>query len=378
MRRSRLALFVVPLAIAATTLVAAPAHAQVETLFGTTVEVIILPSSDSLLGETAYVPSTGGGVIVTIGAVQPENVVFELREGATVLSTCTIPSGGGSCSTSVPSLSGGAHSVTARFTQGATVVDLTGTLFSVISAAPSVALEWQDASGTWVDGSAIGLPLFGDIAMRCTVTNNSNAPFTFNSFSGSVSYSGAPPSTPITGTLAGGATGHYPIWSGAATDQPSGNCNGGVMLADGTGTGNGIGGGVIGVDGTIEVSPALAPGRTVTVVGSDLYPPVVSTFQVLFDGEPVDGSPVTLSGGPDYAFSIDVDIPEKLAPGTHAISIVGSYSGRDVVFAYFPLTIEAPALPATGADAVLPTAAGLGFLLLGAALLVLTARRRRA
>lgn len=377
MRRSRLALFVVPFAIAAT-LVAAPANAEVQPLFGTTVEVIILPSGDSFLGETTYVPSVGGGVIATIGAVQPENVVFELREGATVLSTCTIPSGGGSCSTSVPSLSGGAHALTARFTQGATVVDLTGTLFSVISAAPTVAIEWQDASGAWVDGTSIGLPMFGDIAMRCAVTNNSNAPFTFSSFTGSVSYSGAPPSTPITGTLAAGATGHYPIWSGSATNGPGANCNGGVTLADGTGTGNGAGGGIIPVGGTIEVSPALAPGRTVTVSAADLIPPVIGTFQVLFDGEPVDGSPVTLSGAPNFAFSIDIEIPVNLAPGTHAITIVGSYSERDVVYAYFPLTIEAPALPATGADAVLPTAAGLGFLLLGAALLVLTARRRRA
>ncbi len=376
MRRSRLALLVVPLALAATTLVVAPAHAQVETLFGTTVEVIILPSSDSLLGETAYVPSTGGGVIVTIGAVQVEDVVFELREGATVLSTCTIPSGGGSCSTGVPSLSGGAHAVTARFTKGATVVDLTGTLFSVISAAPSVALEWQDASGAWVDGSSAGLPLFGDIAMRCAVTNNSNAPFTFNSFTGSVSFSGAPPATSITGSLAAGATGHYPIWSGPSSVGPSGSCNGGVTLADGTGTGNGIGGGVIPVGGTIEVGPALAPGRTVTVSAEGLVPPVVSTYEVLFDGEPVDGSPVSVSA-PDFDFVIDVDIPANLVTGTHALTVVASYAGRDIVFAYFPLTIEAPALPATGSDAVVPTAAGLGLLFLGASLLVLMARRRR-
>ena len=378
MRRSHFAALTVPAVALAALLSAAPAQAATEPLFDTTVEVLVLPSGDSLLGETAYVPSTGGGLIVSLGAVQPGNVLFELLEGATTLASCTIATGDGVCSPSVPALSGGAHAVTARFTQGATVVEYPGTLFSVVSASPSVAIQWQDASGAWVDGSGIGLPLFGDTAMRCVVTNNSNAPFTFSSFTGSVSYAGAPPATTITGTLAGGATGYYPIWSGSSSPGPSGSCSGGVTLADGTGTGNGIGGGTIPIGGTITASPALALGRTITITGDELVPPVISSLEVTFDGEPVDGSPVTISG-PDYDFSIDVTIPASLAPGTHTIEVGGSFSGRDVVFAAFSLVIPAPAaLPATGVDAATPVMVSLGVLAAGAVLLLLASRRRRA
>ena len=378
MRRSRSLLLALPLALIGSLALAAPAHAASEPIFGTTVDVVLVPSGNSLLGSTAYLADIGGAAVATVASAPATAIVFELFEGATSIGGCTIPGGSTSCGAGVIGQSPGLHPVTARFTQGATSVEYTGTIFSVVTSAPTVSLEWQDASGAWVDGASIGLPLFGDTAMRCVVTNTSNAPLTFLSFSGAVTYASAPPATPITGTLAGGATGHYPIWSGPSSVGPSANCNGSVTLASGITSGNGNGGGVIPVAGTIEVSPALSPGRTVTVDAEGLVPPVITAFEVLFDGEPVDGSPVTLSGGPDYSFTIDVDIPATLTPGTHAITVVGSYSGRDVVFAFFPLEIAAPVLPATGVDAVAPTGLALAMLALGGLVVLAAARRRRA
>jgi hypothetical protein len=377
-RRSRSLLLALPLAIVGSLALAAPAHAATEPIFGTTVEVTLFPSGDSLLGSTAYFPDSGGGIVVTVADAPATAIQFELLDGPTTVASCTVAIATTGCSTGSAGLTPGTHSVTARFTQGATTVEHTGTLFSVLTAAPSVTLEWQDAAGNWVDGASIGLPLFGETAMRCVVTNNSNAPFTFLSFTGAVSFVGSPSPTPITGTLAGGATGHYPIWSGPSSTGASGGCTGSVTLASGIGSGNGTGGGIIPISGTIEASPALAPGRTVTVEGAGLVPPVITSFEVLFDGVPVDGSPVALSGGPDYAFTIDVDIPATLAPGTHAITVVGSYSDREIAFAYFPLEIAAPVLPATGVDVVTPAGSALAVLVLGGVVVLAAARRRRA
>lgn len=378
MRRSRSLLLALPLALIGSLALAAPAHAASEPIFGTTVDVTVFPSGDSLLGSTAYLPDSGGGIVVTVAEAPATAIAFELLDGSSSLAVCTIAIATTACSTGTAGLTAGAHSVTARFTQGATTVEHTGTLFSVVTVSPTVTLEWQDAAGNWVDGSSIGLPLFGNTAMRCVVVNNSNAPLTFLSFTGAVSYASAPPATPITGALAGGATGYYPIWSGPSSVGPSANCNGSVTLASGITSGNGNGGGVIPIAGTIDVSPALAPGRTVTLAADGLVPPVITTFEVLFDGEPVDGSPVVLSGAPDFAFTIDVDIPATLAPGTHAITVVGSYSGRDVAFAYFPLEIAAPVLPATGVDVVAPAGLALAVLALGGLVVFAAARRRRA
>ena len=363
-----------PLALVGGLLAAAPAQAATQPLFGTTVDVTLQPSNDSLLGGTAYALSSGGGVQVTLGAALAADVDFELYEGATLIASCTVGASLTTCTDGVTALSAGPHSVTARFTQSAVTVDYTGTIFTVTNVAPTVHLEWQDASGAWIDGSGAGLPFFGEIAARCAVTNNSNAAFTFSSFSGSVSHVGGPTVTAITGDLAAGATGHYPIWSGSVSLAPAASCSGGVEFPDGSGSGNGTGGGVIPVTGTIEASPAPAPGRTVTITAADLFPPVASDYYVTVDGVDVAG-PFT-TPAPDFAFIADIAIPANLAAGMHSVAVYAVYGERSIVFAYFPFEVPAPALAATGTDATAPVAVGTLALALGT-LLLLAARRRR-
>ncbi len=377
MRTTTFALLTVPLVLAATVLAAAPAQAATQPLFGTTVDVTVLPSNNSLLGETAYIPSSGGGVLVTLGVALAADVDFELREGATVVGTCTVATGNTQCSIGV-ALPAGSHSMTAYFTQSAVTVQYSGTLFSVLNVGPTVKIQWRDASGAWVDGSGIGLLLYGPTVLRCVVTNNSNASFVFGTFSGFVTYlGGGPDSVPITGGLAAGATGYYPLWSGSVNQSPSGSCSGSVTFPDATGNGGGNGGGAIPLTGTFAVTPQPAPGRTVTVTGAALVPPVIQTFPVTFDGVEGADSP-GLTFGPDFDFAVDVMIPTNLAPGIHVIAVHSLYSGRDVVLAQFTFEVAAPALAATGTDVAGPIAAGTLVLALGTALVVIGRRRRVA
>lgn len=374
MRRPPLAILALPLALAASALVAAPAQAAEQPLFGTTVDVTILPSGDSLLGGTAYAISSGGGVLVNLGTSLAADVDFELYDGATLIASCTVLTGSTSCGDSVSALSAGPHAVTARFTQSSVTVDFTGTIFTVQNVAPTVRVEWQDASGAWIDGSSTGLPFFGDIVARCAVTNNSNAPLTFSSFLGSVTHTGGPTVTAITGDLAAGTTGYYPIWSGNVSLSPAASCSGSVAFPDGTTSGNGNGGGVIPVTGTIEASPAPAPGRTVAIAAANLVPPVATSYFVTLDGVEVAG-PFTTSA-PDFDFHAEVVVPSTLSPGVHSVAVYAQYSERSIAFAYFTFEIPAPALAATGVDATARVVAGSVILALGA-LLLLAARRRR-
>lgn len=362
-----------PVALVGGLLAAAPAQAATQPLFGTTVDVTLQPSNDSLLGSTAYALSSGGGVQVALGAALAADVAFELYEGATLIASCTVTASTTTCTAGMAALSVGAHSVTARFTQSSVTVNYTGTVFTVQNVAPSVRLEWQDASGAWIDGSGTGLPFFGTTTARCVVTNNSNAGLTFDTFTGSVSHTGGPTITAITGALAAGATGYYSIWSGPVSQNPSAGCGGGVDFPDGSGNGNGTGGGAIAVSGSITASPTPAPGRTVTIAGSSLVPPI-SVYYVTLDGADVAG-PIT-TPGPDYAFSADVAVPAALAPGMHVITVRAVYSERSIVFAQFAFEVAAPALAATGADATAPVASGILALVAGV-LLLLVARRRR-
>lgn len=359
-----------------------PAQAAEQSLFGTTVDVIAQPSGDALLGSTAHVPMSGGALVPTLAASLGSDVTVTLLDGATTVDSCTIASGSTTCVlTTGGAFPAGPTAVTVRFTTGPTTVDYTGTIFAVTNVGLTVSIQWQDAAGTWIDGSGIGLPLRGTTALRCVVTNNSNAPVTFTSFSSTVTH---PPSgmsvVPIAGTLAPGAITYHPIWSGLATQTSGATCSGGVSLPDGTGTGGGTSGGVIGIGGTITVDRTPAPGTTVTITADLLMPSVVGEYAVLLDGVPVAGSPVAVSG-PDFGFSINVDIPASLAPGGHLVTVVATYSGQDSALAAFPFQVAAPQLAATGSalDAgALSGPAALGLLVIGSgALLTVAARRRR-
>lgn len=377
MRKRAVVLLAVPLVLASTVLVAAPAQAAIQPLFGTTVEVTAQPSSDSLLGETAYLPPAGGTVLVTLGAAQAANVDFELREGVTVIGSCTVMTGGTQCVAGV-TVSAGSHPVTAYFTKSAVTVHYDGTIFSATDTAPTVSIEWQDASGNWVDGSGMGILLHGPTSLRCSVKNNSNTSLTFASFSGTITYSGGGPDTvSITGALAAGATGHYPLWSGSANQNPSVSCSGSVNFRDGTGNGGGNGGGVIALTGTFGISPQPAPGTTVTVTGTALVPPVIQSFPVTLDGVAVAASPGT-TVPPDFNLAVTLVIPTGLAPGMHVIAVHSNYNTPDVVLAQFTFEVPKPALAATGVDATVPLLTGGPLLLLGVAFVLVARRRSRS
>lgn len=360
---------------------AAPAHAAPQSLYGTTVSVFSTSTGDSLLGSTAYVPVSGAALNVVLASTLGFDVVVSLRQGATELSTCTITTATTACGIATAGLfAAGATPVIMRFTGGPATVDYTGTIFAVTNVAPAITIEWQDAAGDWVDGSGTSVPLRGSTALRCVITNNSNAPMTFTSMQGEAFFT---PSgsliTPISGTLAAGATGRYTVWSGQSSTVGSGSCSGGVSLRDGTGTGNGNGGGVIPITGTIEVDQTPAPGTTVTITADSILPPVVSEYSVLLDGVPVAGSPVE-APGPGYGFVLDVVIPSTLAPGDHVLTVVSTFDGRDVAIAAFPFEVAEPELAATGPELDGSTAAwsGLaGLLVLAAGTGLLLASRRR-
>lgn len=356
------------------TLVASPAHASPQPLFGTTVDVIAQPSTDSLLGGTAYVPASGGALMPTLASTLGSDVLVEILDGASVAASCTIPTGDLTCSMNTAGLfANGANDITAQFTMSATTTSYSGTVFVVTNTAPTFAIEWRDASGAWIDGSGTSLPLFGNTTLRCVITNNSNAPIQLSSVNALIASGSI--TIPVTGTLQPNETGRYEVWSGPAGGPGAVSCTGGVSLRDGTGAGGGNGGTAVGVTGTITVSPQPAPGRTVTITGDAIQPPIVTEFSILLNGVPVAGSPVT-TVGPDFDFVIDVPIPSNLPPGTQTISVVTTYQGQQIVYAQFSFEVEAPALADTGAaDAPLGVVA-LALLAAGTAL-VLTRRSTR-
>jgi hypothetical protein len=375
--RSRPFVLTISLAVIAGTVWASPAQAAPQSLLGTTVEVVATTSGDSLLGGTAYIQSGGTPFLVTLGAPRASDVTATLIVGVAIIDTCTITAGFGDCvMNSYSALPAGAHAATVRFTMGATTADFTGTIFVVTNIAPTVRIEWHDAAGTWVDGSGTGLPLRGSTAMRCVVTNNSNAAITFTSFSSTVLLLSSPPSiVPITGTLTAGAIGYYPVWSGLVSEVSSASCSGSISVLDGTGNGAGTGGGLIPVDGTITIDRTPAPGITVTITGDEIVPTMVAEYSVLLDGVAVAGSPVA-APGPDYDFVIDVDVPASLAAGDHVITVVATFDSRNIAYAAFPFSVADPELAATGAAMDAPLGFGALALLSGLAML-LTARRRR-
>lgn len=374
-RRPALALLAAA-SLGAALVVAAPAQAAPQSLFGTTVNVVAQPSGNSLIGGTAYVSAVGGALLAVLGAPLGFDVVVSLRDGGGEVTSCTVVSGNTVCSLTTTGFSDGATPVTVRVAGNATTTDFSGTVFVVTNTPPSVSIEWRDAAGTWINGSGTSVPLRGDTAVRCVVTNNSNAPITFASFQGEAFFSPSGSQvTPVTGTLAGGATGFYTVWSGPASTVTSASCSGGVTLSDGTGTGNGNGGGTIPIGGTITVDRTPAPGTTVTITGDEIIPPVVSEYAVLLDGVPVAGSPVA-APGPDFGFTLAVTIPTGLAPGEHVLSVVAEYGDVDSALAAFRFTVPEPALAATGATTDAAPLLGGALLLLGAGALLLAARRR--
>lgn len=377
MRRFSSLAAIAAISLGSALVVAAPAQAAPQSLYGTTVSVFSTSSGDSLLGSTAYVPVSGAALNVVLASTLGFDVIVSLRQGATELSTCTITTASTSCGIATAGLfAAGATPVTVRFAGGPSTVEYTGTVFAVTNVAPAITIEWQDAAGDWVDGSATSVPLRGSTALRCVITNNSNAPMTFTSMQGEAFFT---PSgsliTPITGTLAAGATGRYTLWSGEASTVGSGSCAGGVSLRDGTGTGNGDGGGVIPITGTIEVDQTPAPGTTVTITADSIVPPVVTEYSVLLDGVPVAGSPVAASG-PGFGFVLDVVIPSTLAPGDHVLSVVVSFNGVDSAIAAFPFTVAGPQLAATGSTMDALPAIGGALLFLAAGALLFGLRRR--
>lgn len=358
-------------------MVAAPAQAATESLYGTTVRVFSPVSSDDLLGSTAYVPLPGGPLNAQLGSSLAFDVTVSLRQGATELTSCTISAASTLCVLLTTGLfAAGETPVTVRFTGGPSTVEYTGTVFAVTDSAPTITVEWQDAAGAWVDGSGISVPLRGATAARCVITNNSNAPVTFDAMQGQLSLN---PSgsvlTPINGTLAAGAAGQYPIWSGSAAAAASVSCSGGVTLRDGTGTGNGNGGNAIPIGGTIEVNRTPAPGTTVTITADLIVPPLVPEYSVLLDGVPVAGSPVA-APAPDYGFVLDVVIPSTLAPGDHVLSVVMSFNSVDSAIAAFPFTVAGPQLADTGSTIDALPAFGGALLFLAAGALLFGLRRR--
>ena len=360
--------------------VASPAQAASRPLFGTTVEVFAEPSGDSLLGGIAHLPAGGGTLWPTLPAPTAVEIAVDLLDGSTVVGSCAIRVGAADCGIATTGLFGsGSNVVTLRFTAstGGAPVEYTGTILAVTTPAPSVAIQWRDAAGTWIDGTAVTVPLFGESAMRCAITNNSNAPMTFDEFEGTHQTIDATTTVTLTGVVASGATGYYPIWSGVLEDPATASCAGSVMFRDGTSGGNGDGGAVVPIDGTISVDRDLAPGTTVTVTGVDILPPMATEFTIEFDGVDVEGSPVVIDS-PDWSFETSVEIPAALEPGTHAITVRTSYLGRSIAFAHFSFEVAAPHLAETGPVVETPAVSAAALLLLLTGMTFMMARRRRA
>lgn len=368
--------FVIGLAVIGTLGITSPAQAAEQSVFGTTVDVFVVTSGDSLLEGVAHVSPTGSMVAQLGSALGSDVTVSVLRDDVVDIS-CTIPSGSLNCSLLAGGLfDAGANDVTVRFTMDATIVDYSGTLFVVTANAPTFGLQWLDAAGVWVDGTGAGIPLFGETTLRCTITNNSNAPITLDTVAAQITGGPVPVTVPLTGAIGAGDTGLFEVWSGPVASL-SISCGGGIVLRTGLGSGGGNGGGLIPVGGTIELDQTPAPGITVTMTGESISPPVISTFAVLLDGVEVTGSPVSITG-PDYDFSVPISIPASLAPGAHAIALVGTFEGREITYAYFTFEVAEPELAATGASPDAAFAFGALVLATGLALLASSRRRRTA
>lgn len=375
---------ILALALAASALAVSPAQAAPQSLFGTTVDVFSPITSESLLGSTVYVPEVTPILVVEIGDAQATDIDVTLLAGVTTIDSCAILAGGTTCGlSSLGGLPDGATAVTVQFEMGAATDTVSGTVFVVTNDAPTFRIEWRDAAGLWVDGTGIGIALRGATALRCVITNNSNAAITFDTVTAMIELNpSGTEAVPITGTLAAGAVGRFTVWSGLAPAIDNVSCSGGVGLRDGTGAGGGNGGGVIAMGGTITIDRTPAPGQTVTITADGVTPPLVSEYSVLLDGVPVSGSPV-LAPAPDFGFEIDIAVPASLAAGDHVIAVVVTYQGRDTAIAAFPFQVAAPELAATGAQLDASSAAwfglaGLLVLAVGGALLLASRRRYTA
>lgn len=377
--RLRLFAFAVAVAVVAGGVSSTTAYAAPQVLQGTTVDVIVQPSNQPLLGSTAYVPVGVATLIPTLDAPLAFDVEVTVVMGGSAVGSCTLFAANTTCGISSVDVPAGPQATTVQFVGNATTTEYSGTLFGVIQTPPSFAIEWRDATGKWINGSGIGLPLFGDTAFRCVITNQSNAAITLTSVTYSVA-SLAP--APLTGSIPANETRAFEVWSGAASEASSGICSGGVLFSTGIDSSNGTGGGVIAIGGGISLVGALAPGATVTVVGDAIFPPIISSFRVLFDGTEVSGSPVSISE-PDYGFSLDVSVPMGLEPGLYTLTVVGTSGDSDIAFAAFSFEVAEPEpeLALTGpADAPLALVAlgllGAGALLLAASRVAVTRRAR--
>lgn len=379
------------LALAGSLALAAPAAAAPQPAFGTTVEVTIQPSGDSLLGSTARVSRSGGGFAVTLGEAPGADVQVSLREGGTEFAVCVIPAVDTSCGAPIPGADPGSRSIDVHLTRDADAVVHSGTLFFVDDAAPSVRLEWRDAAGNWIESPGNAMPLHGGTAARCVVTNEGNAAFEFDSFSGFVGGAvsgGGPVTVPLEATVPAGATVPFEFWSGPVAGVTSSSCSGSIRYAPGILNGTGVGDGVVPVEGTFALSAATAePGDLLRLTATSVTPPF-GEYTVSLDGVVVaSGVTVEMPAG---SFEVGVPIPEDAAPGEHTVTLSMTWEDRpSVVFATFPVALPAPpsppeptlpaesTLPATGTEAT-PALWALALVLAGAGALTAARRARSA
>lgn len=337
-----------------------------------TVDVVVQPSGQSGLEDLAYVPLTGGAVVAGTSIPVTTATEMTVTEGVAELAACTIAVAAQGCSGNFVALTAGAHSVTYTFDDGVNTVSFAGTIFAVTAVAPTVTIEWQDADGTWIDGSGGGVPLLGsaDTAARCVITNNSNAFISLASFTAAIGHPvGSHTLVPLTGTVDPGSARAFTTYAGPVSDVTNHHCTGGITFAFGDGSGGGIGGTRFLIEGNITASPLnVDPGDTVTVTATGLLPPVSSVYTVTVNGVAAPGSPTTLvMPGGDLSF--DVVFPTS---GTYTLAVHNVYSGQTITFASF--TVNVTGLAATGADATVPLALGLLLLFVGTAFVVLRSR----
>jgi len=123
----------------------------------------------------------------------------------------------------------------------------------------------------------------------------------------------------------------------------------------------------------------VAPGGSVTVAGSGFTPGHTVVVTLFPGGIRLGSATVSASGH----VSVLVHLPSGLASGTYKISIFDPATGRQLLV---QITVRpsgagggtmASALPRTGADGLVPLAAGGVALVIGAGGAVVLARRRR-
>jgi hypothetical protein len=368
------------LALGAATLAPLPAAATPQPLFGTTVDVIVQWSGQTLLGQTARMASTGGMLVARVEEPRATNIAVTFFLDSAPLGACTIVAPlGTNCATGTGALAAGEYTVDVAFSDGVDTVTYQGTLLAVDVAAPEIALEWRDAVGNWIDGTGGDVPLRGETTARCVITNVSNASFVFDAFEATITHATLGAVTPITGTLEAGQSRAVEVWSGPVSGLTSASCGGSVSYATSMTASGSRSGTVIPVTGTFALSATTAaPGDTVVLTASGIGPAIAATYPVRLDGAPVAGSPFAVTV-PDPNFRADVALPADAALGAHLVTLAVTYNGITSVVAALPITVALPELAATGTDPVaLARAAGLGLLmLLGGALLLASARRRR-